>query len=48
MESIQLKIEKSKKKLEGNKKTYEAIRSANIQMKKLICLGIPYKDKGIK
>ncbi len=47
-EALQKKIEKNKKKLENNKKLFEKVRSTNMQIKKLICVGMTYKEKIIK
>lgn len=47
-DTLQKKIDKNKKKLENNKKNYEKVRRINMQIKKLICSGITYKEKGLK
>jgi len=47
IESLQKKIEKNKKKLENNKKTFEKVQRINMQLKKLICTGVTYKEKAL-
>ena len=47
-DSLQNKIDKNKKKLDSNKRAYEKSRRINMQIKKLICTGVTYKEKGYK
>ena len=47
-ETFQKKIEKNKKKLDTNKKNFEKVRRINMQLKKLICTGVMFKEKAQK